>query len=162
MRHEIENNQYASILLPRRRILYLLTAIVLSTSTLFLIFFIKFSLNTAVMINVLAVICYGLTFLLIHFLNVQKAKIWLFTVYITHLVLLSWFALPKDAGAQYFLFAVPPSIFLSSAYKQYRDKIFFTAISIFLFLFTEILDINYFWFIRLKRTLFHAEQGFSV
>jgi hypothetical protein len=142
--HEIENKKYSSKLLGRLRILYLLTAIALFTSTLYLIYFIKFSLKTALFIEFVAIILYGLTFLFIHLWNVRKAKIWLFTVYITHMVLLSWFALPKEAGVQYFLFAVPPLIFLSSEYKQYQEKIFFTAISIFLFLFTEIVDINYF------------------
>jgi hypothetical protein len=142
--HEIENKKYSSKLLGRLRILYLLTAIALFTSTLYLIYFIKFSLKTALFIEFVAIILYGLTFLFIHLWNVRKAKILLFTVYIAHMVLLSWFALPKEAGVQYFLFAVPPLIFLSSEYKQYQEKIFFTAISIFLFLFTEIVDINYF------------------
>lgn len=146
MTHEIKtgNLNFSTGPLNKARIIYLLTAISLVTSTFYLIYFLKFSLTLAAFLNFAAMLLYGLTFIFVHRWNLRYAKMWLFTVYIMHVTLLAWIALPKAAEFHCFLFTVPPSIFLSSEYRHSIDKFGFSAIAIVLFLVTETMDINYF------------------
>lgn len=120
------------------RLINLLAFISISTSTVYLSYYLFIKAMLPVLINVAAIIFYIATFSLTKNKCFYSAKLWIISVFLLHLFVLTTFVFTKKTGFHYFYFSVPPIVFLIFEYNKTIEKLGLSLAAFVLFYICEL------------------------
>lgn len=124
----------------RIRILNVLSVITASVSFLYLVFYILSSAMIPMMINIVAILSYLVTFFLTFRRKYRLAKNWIFSVHMLHVAILTLGIYTKYSGFHFYYFSIPALVFLVFEYGNRIDKLLLSLAAIMLFFVCEIVE----------------------
>lgn len=93
-------------------------------------------------INILVIVLYSLTFFMNHIKKRELAKVWILSIYIIHIFILSKIIFSSATGFHYYYMAMPSVSFLIYDYNQVFEKISACVVPIALFFVCEVIDFS--------------------
>jgi len=123
----------------RIRALNVISVIAVSVSFMYLIFYMITSAMIPIIINIAAILSYLLTFFLTGQRKYRLAKVWIFSVHMLHVAILTLVIYTRDSGFHFYYFSIPPLVFLVFEYGNRIDKLLLSLAAIILFFVCEIV-----------------------
>lgn len=124
------------------QILNLLSVIVIFVSILYLGFYLFLGQMVPGLINVAAILLYSLTFFWTYKKWFHLARLWIFSIYMAHLLLLTLIVFSKDTGFHFYYLMIPALIFLLFENRAIKQAIGLSIVSILLFFTCEMVEIG--------------------
>ncbi len=109
---------------------------------IYAVFYFSIGEFVPMVINLLVIVLYGQTFLINHLKKREFAKVWIISIYMLHLFILTKFIFSTDTGFHYYYMALPPISFLIYDYHQAFEKISACVFPIALFVICSTIDFS--------------------
>ena len=119
-----------------------LSATLISVSIFYLGVYLFLKAMIPGLINIAAILLYLLTFFWTYKKRFHLAKIWIFSIYMVHLFLLSLIIFTKDTGFHFYYLMIPALIFSLFENRAIKQALLLSIIAIILFFTCEMVEIQ--------------------